>query len=100
MGNTGAGVMLSGQRLVPKTLSTPSKASIKRHTHEIKTFLKKRRTAPQAAVIRGLNPIIRGWTNYHKWVICSQAFRICNRITYRQLARREQPRHYEKKSKP
>ncbi len=99
VGKTRTGKRPNGQPLGFKTRITPSKAAIKRHTHEIKTFLKKRRTAPQAAVIRGLNPIIRGWTNYHKWVICSQAFRICNRITYRQLARWGQARHYERKSK-
>jgi RNA-directed DNA polymerase len=99
VGKTHTGKRPNGQPLGFKTRITPSKAAIKRHTHEIKTFLRQRRTAPQAAVIRGLNPIIRGWTNYHKWVICSQAFHVCNRTTYRQLARWGQARHYEKKSK-
>jgi RNA-directed DNA polymerase len=76
-----------------KTIITPSKQARKRHTQEIKRLLRKLRSAPQQAVIRALNPVIRGWTNYYKGWVCSRVFSTCEYITFRQLAQWEQARH-------
>lgn len=96
VGKTHTGRSTNGKPLGFKTLIRPSKASIKRHAHEIKLLIRKRRSAPQQAVIRVLNPIIRGWTNYFKGSVCTQAFRSCDHNTFRQLARWEQARHHGK----
>jgi RNA-directed DNA polymerase len=76
-----------------KTLIRPSKEAIKRHTQEIGRKLRELRSAPQEAVISKLNPIIRGWCNYHRWVVCSRAFHRCEQITFQQLVRWGVARH-------
>jgi RNA-directed DNA polymerase len=47
------------------TLITPSKKSSKAHQEKIGRIIKKHRSSPQAALIRDLNPVIRGWTSYY-----------------------------------
>jgi RNA-directed DNA polymerase len=55
-----------GNKLGFKTLTKPSKESIKRHYDNIAQIIKAHNSAPQAALISKLNPIIRGWSNYYK----------------------------------
>ena len=93
VGKTHTGKDAKGKPLGFKTIITPSQTARKRHTQEIKRLLRKLRSAPQEAVIRALNPVIRGWTNYYKGWICSHAFSICEYLTFKQLARWEQARH-------
>ncbi len=47
------------------TLITPSKKASKAHQEEIGRIIKKHRSSPQAALIKDLNPVIRGWTSYY-----------------------------------
>jgi RNA-directed DNA polymerase len=47
------------------TLITPSKKASKAHQEKIKSTILKHRSSPQAALIKDLNPIIRGWANYY-----------------------------------
>jgi RNA-directed DNA polymerase len=79
-----------------KTLIRPSKEAIKWHIQEIGRKLRKLRNAPQESVISELNPIIRGWCNYHRWVVCSKAFQTCENITFKQLGRWGKARHHGK----
>jgi RNA-directed DNA polymerase len=79
-----------------KTLIRPSKEAVKRHTREIGLRLRKLRNAPQEKIISELNPIIRGWCNYYRWVVCSQAFKACEYTTFRQLARWSKARHHDR----
>ncbi len=82
-----------------KTLIRPSQEAIKRHTREIGRKLRALRNAPQEAVVRQLNPIIAGWCNYHRWVVCSEVFRTCDYHTLRQLMRWGNARHPDKGKK-
>ncbi len=93
VGKTHTGKDTHGRSLGYKTLIHPSKEAIKRHTREIGQRLRKMRNAPQASVIKDLNPIIRGWSNYYRWVVCSEAYATCDWNTYRQLARWSNARH-------
>lgn len=93
VGKNHTGKDTKGNPLGYKTIITPSTSARKRHTQEIKRLLRKLRSAPQEAVIRALNPIIRGWTNYYKGWVCSEVFDTCEYITFRQLAQWEQARH-------
>ncbi len=98
VGKTHSGKSTHGKLLGFKTLVKPSKESIKRHTQHIGQVLRKQRNAPQERVIRDLNPIIRGWCYYHRWVVCTEAFNACDHITFWQLCRWGNARH-PKKSK-
>ena len=48
------------------TLINPSKKSSKAHQDEIKKIILKHRSAPQSALIKDLNPVIKGWTSFYK----------------------------------
>jgi RNA-directed DNA polymerase len=47
-----------------KTLIKPSKKAIEAHHAALKAVIKTHKTSPQAGLIKCLNPIIRGWSNY------------------------------------
>ncbi|MFZ7120765.1 MAG: group II intron maturase-specific domain-containing protein [Eubacteriaceae bacterium] len=45
-------------------------------------MLKEGKACTQSILIRRLNQVIRGWTNYHKHVVASQAFSCVNNTLY------------------
>jgi len=60
-----------------KLIIRPSKESVQSFKEKIKAIINENRGIPAHALIRILNPVIRGWSNYHKG-ICSK--RIFNRV--------------------
>lgn len=54
-----------GRILGFNTLITPSTKGSKAHQEEIGRIIKKHRSSPQVALIKDLNPVIRGWTSYY-----------------------------------
>jgi len=64
----------SGTLLGFTTLITPSKAKVKTHLAKIADVMDVHKTAPQAALIGRLNPIIRGWSNYYSTVVSKDIF--------------------------
>lgn len=54
-----------GKILGFNTLITPSAKASKVHQEEIGRIITKHRSSPQAALIKDLNPVIRGWTSYY-----------------------------------
>jgi RNA-directed DNA polymerase len=54
-----------GEILGFNTLITPNKKSSKAHQEEIGRIIKKHSSSPQSALIRDLNPMIRGWTSFY-----------------------------------
>jgi RNA-directed DNA polymerase len=87
---------VNGKRLGFKTLIKPSKEKIKLHTQEIGRIIKNHKSAPQDALIKHLNPVIRGWTNYYKTVVCKEVFSHCDNVTYQQLRAWSKFRHPNK----
>ncbi|MGH8787387.1 MAG: group II intron reverse transcriptase/maturase [Cupriavidus necator] len=57
-----------------KLLIKPSKANVKAHLDKIREVIKANKTAKQANLIRLLNPILRGWANYHSHVVAKETF--------------------------
>lgn len=55
-----------------KLLTKPSKANVKAHLDHIREIFKAHRGTKQASLIRLLNPVIRGWTNYHRHAVASK----------------------------
>ena len=57
-----------------KLLMKPSKANVKAHLDKIREVIKVNKTAKQANLITLLNPILRGWANYHSHVVAKKTF--------------------------
>jgi RNA-directed DNA polymerase len=55
-------------------LMKPSKANVKAHFDRIREVIKANKTATQVNLIRLLNPILRGWANYHRHVVAKKTF--------------------------
>ncbi|AFZ10708.1 RNA-directed DNA polymerase (Reverse transcriptase) (plasmid) [Oscillatoria nigro-viridis PCC 7112] len=68
-----------------KTLITPSPAKIKVHLAKIAEVIDTHKTAPQAALISKLNPIIRGWSNYYSTVCSKETYSTVDYLTYQKL---------------
>lgn len=57
-----------------KLLMKPSKANVEAHLDKIREVIKGNKTAKQANLIGLLNPILRGWANYHRHVVAKKTF--------------------------
>lgn len=55
-------------------LIKPSKANVKAHLDKIREIINGNKSAKQANLIRLLNPVLRGWANYHSHVVAKEAF--------------------------
>jgi RNA-directed DNA polymerase len=95
-GKNNSGKSTNGKTLGYKTLITPSSKSVTKHLLRIKEVLDKHKTAPQAAVIKRLNPIIRGWANYYSTVCSRDTFDQLNHLIFQKLWRWAKRRHPEK----
>ncbi|MEB3883651.1 group II intron maturase-specific domain-containing protein, partial [Lyngbya sp. CCY1209] len=63
----------------------PDKEAIKAHIGKVKEVIKKYKTAPQAALIKRLNPIITGWARYYSGVVSKEIFNKLDSILWQQL---------------
>lgn len=68
-----------------KTFITPSKEALKKHTAKVGKIIHEHKNAPQAAIIKHLNPVIKGWSNYYSCVVSKETFSKADFITYQQL---------------
>ncbi len=57
-----------------KLLMKPSKTNVKAHLDKIREIINGNKTAKQANLIRLLNPVLRGWANYHSHVVAKKTF--------------------------
>ena len=85
VGNYRSANTSNGKPLGFKTLITPSKVKIKTHLDKIAEVVDSHKTAPQAALISRLNPIIRGWSNYYSTVVSKKTFNKVDQLTYDKL---------------
>jgi RNA-directed DNA polymerase len=65
-----------------KTFITPSKEAKQRHMQAIRQRMEELRGATQARLIKELNPMIRGWSNYYCTVVAKATFRSCDNDLY------------------
>ncbi|NER31238.1 MAG: group II intron reverse transcriptase/maturase, partial [Symploca sp. SIO1C4] len=79
-----------------KTIITPSKKSVKVHYERLVKVIDSHKSAPQKALISRLNPIIRGWTNYHSTVCSKVTFSDLGYILWNRLQRWGYQRHPNK----
>jgi RNA-directed DNA polymerase len=57
-----------------KFLIKPSKKNMKAYLSKVRDIIKSNKTSTQELLIRKLNPIIKGWSEYHKHIVSSEAF--------------------------
>ena len=88
-----------GNTLGFKTLTKPSDESTKRHYDQIAEITRKHNSAPQAALISKLNPIIRGWCNYFKTGCSKQTYSKMEYLIFLRLKRWAYRRHPNKGKK-
>lgn len=96
VGKYNSGKNTQGEQLGFKTLIRPSKESVKRQYDKISETIRSQNSAPQSSLIRKLNPIIRGWTNYYKSVASTDTFSKMDNLTYLRIRRWADRRHPNK----
>ena len=57
-----------------RTIIKPSWEAQKRHLKRVKEIVRQHRGSPQAALIKDLNPAIRGWTRYYRTCTAKKIF--------------------------
>ena len=71
------------RRYRDKVLIKPSKAAIRRIRERLRTELRSLRGSNAQAVIKRLNPIIRGWANYYRTQVSSETFNTLDAYLWR-----------------
>ncbi|EJB9167272.1 hypothetical protein MXG79_004971 [Escherichia coli] len=49
--------------------------NLKNFLHKIRSIIEKNKALPAWLLISQLNPVIRGWVNYHRHVVAKKMFR-------------------------
>ncbi len=78
---------------------TPAKKGVLALIRKIGTIIKKHVSAPIVALIKKMNQVLRGWANYHRHVVSSDAFSRVDKYVYEQLWRMLRKRHSNKSKK-
>lgn len=72
---------------------TPSRASYRAVCQKVRALCRKLRGATPGTLIQQLNPVLRGWANYHRHVVCSEVFARLDRFVWRRTFRWARRRH-------
>ena len=76
-------------------LTTPSKKNVKAFLKKVRGMIEKYKDSSAGQVIVKLNPVIRGWANYHRFGASSTTFNAMDHAIFQKLwwwARRRHPR--------
>ena len=79
-----------------KLLTTPSKKNLHAFLEKVRTVIRTNSAAKQENLIWQLNPIIRGWANYHRHIVATRTFRKVEMVLFYCLWRWAKRRHPEK----
>lgn len=79
-----------------KLLIKPSKQSVRAFLAKVRAQVRSDAAAPQAALIGRLNPLIRGWANYHRCAVASATFGVAQTRIWQSLWRWAKRRHPNK----
>lgn len=75
----------NGKLLGFKTLIKPSAEKVKLHLRKLGEVVDSHKSAPQVALIKRLNPIIRGWSKYYSTKVSSETFSDCDHYFFEKL---------------
>jgi RNA-directed DNA polymerase len=76
-----------------KMLIKPSKKNVKAFLDKVRGTIRANKSASQVNLIGLLNPVIRGWANYHRHIVASQAFGRADFEIWRRLWQWAKRRH-------
>ena len=93
VGKHQSGKRPNGQRLGFKTLIKPAKANMEAHLAELGRIIRRGKDLAQGALIRQLNPKIRGWANYYRTSVSQAAYGRLDHLTWVKLRRWAHRRH-------
>jgi RNA-directed DNA polymerase len=82
-----------------KMLNKPSKKSIKAIIQKIRDIISRAKCWTQDELISRLNPVIRGWTMYHRNSVASEVFSLLDHIIWEMLFSWAKRRHSNKGKK-
>ena len=68
-----------------KLLIKPAKTNVQAFLHKIRGIIKRSKTAKQQNLIATLNPVIRGWANYHQNQVAKKTFNKVDHLIWQQL---------------
>ncbi|MGF1487321.1 MAG: group II intron reverse transcriptase/maturase [Prochloraceae cyanobacterium] len=74
----------------------PSKEAIDRHYRKLAEIVDKHKALPQKVLIARLNPVIRGWSNYYRYSVCSEIFSKIDHLLWYKLKKWADKRHPNK----
>ena len=77
-------------------LTQPARKNVKNFLEKIRGTLRQMRTARQEEVIDKLNPVIRGWANYHRSQMATRTFAKTDHLIWQALWRWARRRHPNK----
>jgi RNA-directed DNA polymerase len=97
VGKYQSGKNTQGKLLGFKTIITPSKEKVKVHYDKIADVISRHKAAPQSALIKHLNPIIRGWANYYSTVVSKVTYTELDYLMYQKLRAWANRRHSSNK---
>ena len=75
---------------------TPSKEGVLALKRKLGTLIRKHVGAPMPVLIKKLNDALRGWGNYHKHIVASEAFDHVDKYVYDRLWKMLKRRHRKK----
>lgn len=79
-----------------KLLIKPSKKSVKALLNDMRTIIKSNPTIKTESLIRLLNPKLRGWANYYRFVVSKAVFTKIDEAIFQSLCRWTRRRHPHK----
>lgn len=82
-----------------KLLIKPSKKNTKTFLDKVRGIVKANKAIKQISLIRLLNPVIRGWVNYHKHVVAKVTFESVDKEIYKKLWQWAKRRHPNKSAR-
>lgn len=93
VGKYRSGRNTQGQILGFKTIITPSQEKVMIHYEKIAAVIDSHKSLPQSALIKHLNPMIRGWSNYYSTVVSKVAYASLDSLMYSKLRAWAKRRH-------
>jgi RNA-directed DNA polymerase len=75
---------------------TPAKEGVLALVRKVGALTRKHVSAPMPVLIKKLNEMLRGWANYHRHVVASEAFGLIDTYVFEQLWRMVRRRHQNK----